>query len=1262
VLLRYSFAFLKHGSLWGYRLATWAVLVAGLLFVCAVLALRYWLLPAIDDFRAPIVRTIARAVGQPVEISHLEGSWRGYRPELRLHGLKIMDAGGQPALELARVDAVLSWVALLSAKLNFHSIEFDGAAIELRRDPAGTLWIAGSAVGSSPGRGGGFVDWLLAQRQVVVRKARISWRDELRGAPPLVVEDATFRLDNDGAFHRFGLTGKPPPELAAPVSIRGALSGGPVADSASWSGRIYAEFEYANLALLQSWVASPIRLGSGLGTLRLWIQLAAGRIGSATADTNLVNVHARLGEELEPLAMRSLAGRLVWRAEPGGYRIGASRLGFATADGVVLPVVDIEMLRRGELTEVSIDGLELAPVVELAERLPLDPRVRERLAATSPSGRIDRARLQWQGRWDPDLPYSVQADLDSLQWRPLGALPGAKGVSGQVSANQHAGSLSLRASAGALELPRVFEETVPLDFLSAEVDWRWQDDRVLVTVRSAVFTNDHAAGNVSGSYLSDPGGKGTADFSGQLVRADARSVWRYIPRFAPGTQRWLRRALVRGGAQDVRFALRGPLERFPFRDGEGGRFEVVSRVRGITLDYAPGWPAAEGIDATVAFRGAAMEIESTAGRLFGVDVGGTRAAIPVLGNRDEHLILEGRGSGPLADYLQFVASSPVAGYTNGMTAKMRAEGEGRLRIDIDLPLRRAREAKVAGTLDIAAREFTVDPRVPALTDAQARVEFSEKSVAVRDGQALLHGAALRFAGGTQRAGGVRVTLDGRLDAAALQRTFDGALAARPQGAADWKGTLTVAGGRSTLRVESSLVGMALGLPPPFSKPADAPLAFKLAVLDQPGAGELIRAELGSLASAQLAVVSGELIKGEIRLGREAVLPAGEGLRLAGRVETVDLDAWRRWRTEVSGAGDGARLSALDLSIGRLTMAGRAFHGVQIKGARATSGWQLRLDAVEGSGEVAWAESGTGRLAAHFASLAIPSPQPELRSAQAPPGPQANLPALEMVADNFVFEGKSLGRLELKARAAADSWELDSLTTISPEGTLAVTGRWLLSDPPRTELDVRIEASDIGRWLVRLGYDEGVNGGKGSLSGAVQWLGAPYRVDLPSLSGQLKLEARQGRLARLEPGVGKLLGILSLQAIPRRLALDFRDLFSTGFSFERISADVALAGGIARTENFRMEGSAARVEMKGQVDLAAESQDLRLRVLPQLSTGVAIAGAVVNPAVGVATLLAQKALGDPVEKLAAQDYQVSGTWAEPKVERVVQKIEPASPRR
>ena len=265
-------------------------------------------------------------------------------------------------------------------------------------------------------------------------------------------------------------------------------------------------------------------------------------------------------------------------------------------------------------------------------------------------------------------------------------------------------------------------------------------------------------------------------------------------------------------------------------------------------------------------------------------------------------------------------------------------------------------------------------------------------------------------------------------------------------------------------------------------------------------------------------------------------------------------------------------------------------------------------------------------------------------------PPRRLPALDVIAERFELRGLALGRLEVFARNRSGLWELERFELANEDGRLAGSGQWRAAGRQRTRLDFRLETPDVGRLSQRLGQADVVRGGKASLAGQLGWQGAPTRIDYPSLNGSMRLETGAGQFNKLEPGVGRLLGILSLQALPRRITLDFRDVFSEGFAFDRISGSIAVAAGVMRTEDLEIRGPSARVTMTGSADVVAETQDLRVLVQPTLSESVAIGAAagLLNPAVGVVTYLAQKVLSDPIERLFAFEYAVTGAWSDPQV--------------
>jgi len=271
----------------------------------------------------------------------------------------------------------------------------------------------------------------------------------------------------------------------------------------------------------------------------------------------------------------------------------------------------------------------------------------------------------------------------------------------------------------------------------------------------------------------------------------------------------------------------------------------------------------------------------------------------------------------------------------------------------------------------------------------------------------------------------------------------------------------------------------------------------------------------------------------------------------------------------------------------------------------------------------------------------------------PPDKTSELPALDVTAEQFQLGDKQLGKLELNATPDGNDWRIDRLRISNPDGNLAVDGvwqNWLAR--PLTRVSIRFEVADVGKMLARFGYPEGVRRGTAKIEGNLAWNGSPQKIDYATLTGNLMLDSAKGQFIKLEPGIGKLLGILSLQALPRRITLDFRDIFSEGFVYDQIMGSVKVTRGVASTENLRIDGPSARVIMTGEVDLGRETQKLNVKVIPSISDGVSLAGALIGgPVAGVGVFLAQKILKDPLDQFVSYEYAVTGTWSEPTVTRV-----------
>jgi uncharacterized protein YhdP len=239
--------------------------------------------------------------------------------------------------------------------------------------------------------------------------------------------------------------------------------------------------------------------------------------------------------------------------------------------------------------------------------------------------------------------------------------------------------------------------------------------------------------------------------------------------------------------------------------------------------------------------------------------------------------------------------------------------------------------------------------------------------------------------------------------------------------------------------------------------------------------------------------------------------------------------------------------------------------------------------------------------------------------------------------------------------ARDEWRIERLDVVAPEGTTHLQGTWRPagSAGQGTDVSFTIESGDVGGYLDRIGLPHTVARGSASLSGKVSWDGPVYAIDFPTLNGNAKVSASRGQFLRVKPGIGKLLGVLSMQALPRRITLDFRDVFSEGFAFDTLAATATISRGVLSTTDFLMIGPAASVTLRGTASLSDETQDLRVRVVPSVADNVAAAAglALINPVVGLGALVAQRVLKEPIGQMLAYEYRVTGAWDDPKVERV-----------
>lgn len=832
-------------------------------------------------------------------------------------------------------------------------------------------------------------------------------------------------------------------------------------------------------------------------------------------------------------------------------------------------------------------------------------------------------------------------------------------------------------------------------------------------------TSDPAA---SGSHDRFPG---VLDLEGKLTRAEGNRVFRYLPLHIPKeTRDYVRDAVTAGIASSVDFRVKGDLWDMPFADAKKGDFRIVAKVAGVHYAYVPPhtgpvrngaaaepvWPALTAASGELVFERAGMKVRNAKGRVAGasgVEVTRGEAEIADFMHHETLLKLNLQAGGPLGELLKVAA--PLAGPARETAMQMRAAGKADYKLQLELPLSAMDKAKVQASVALQDNELQLTPGTPSFTQARGVLSFTDSGFSLANVRAQLLGGDVRVEGKGRYAGaghdmsfrahGV-VTAEGFRS----QREFGwlARLARKMSGSTAYQLEYGMRDGVAEVSLSSNLQGLGMQLPAPLAKAPEDNLAFsvekKVVARDGGARGaapariqDRLSVGLGRIASATwLRDLSGEvprIINGSIAMGQgpgEDLVSPERAVLANLNLARFDISAWRTLLRDATDAPAAATAtdsadaepspylpSVIALRAQELRFGGRHMSNVVLGGSREGQLWRANVDSDELSGYVEYGQAQAGRVMARLARLKIA--RSEAGEVESLLDEQASsLPALDVVVDDFELYGRKLGRAEVEAvnrgSGSTREWRLSRLKLATPEATFAAQGSWAAargSETRRTTMSFKLDIEDAGALLNRFGMQDVLRRGRGVLEGDIAWRGSPFSVDYPSMDGKLHVDVNQGQFLKAEPGIAKLLGVLSLQALPRRLTLDFRDVFSQGFAFDFVRGDAAIAKGVASTNNLQMKGVNAAVLMDGSADLGRETTSLRVVVVPEINAGTAaLVATAINPAIGLATFLAQYALSKPLSAATTQEFQIEGSWADPQITKVARRPsldpQPAAP--
>jgi uncharacterized protein (TIGR02099 family) len=1238
----------------------------------------------LPSYQDEIQAWVTAELGLTLDYTQLDGGWGWRGPELAFHDVRVRATGDATPFLTARGASVgfdaldLGWRLATGRELAIDRLTFDGTEFTLVRNEDGDYRLQGAPAVS----GEQVTVQVPPDIDVLVRNSRVLYLDSARSVA-WAFQNVTGGLRRDDEMLTVEVDALPPPEFASRIEVNAQALVDDEGDAgARFTGdwRVSADLDDVDLAVAaRLFPPSAVAPQAGRGHVAVWLdwkqrELTSGAVDLALEDVALQSTLGAVDSRFERIA---LSGNWQRTTEAWTFAlrdVAVTRSGRAWPESAT---VDIDVGRDADgVDHFALRGsfVRLEDLTPFFAPLP-ESRLLESWFALAPRGDLSAIDLGLTRNADARIDYTVSADFKGLGIERFEDVPGVTGLTGQLRADSRAGRLELASEGAALDWPAAFRRVLDVQELKGIVVWRAGQDAVRVVSDDLLVVTPDASlrSNLELTLPMDESSP-TLDLRTTVSEFDIAAVSRYLPanKMPPTVVGWLDSALRGGRVTSAEVMFVGPVRAFPFDGGEG-EFHVTAGVEGGRLAFVRDWPIAEELDGTVEFVNARFAARGS-GRVLGNRTAELRVGIGDL--RVGNLTLQADTIGGLDQVLAFLNGAPlIARYLGDDFARIEApSGTAAVGLDLALPLRDRTAYRLAADLDIIDGQLAYRGFNPRVTEINGSLTLADGVLRGNGVQAIFLDGPLTANVAPANLPGYRTRIDveGEVTIDAVVDAFNLPYGERLAGQTAWQGALLLpapTGAQSLpakITVASNLSGVALRFPEPFTKPPGEPTNLELNLTFPTGA----LAVDGYLGATRRFAVDFDAAPSEARpfAFRRAALEFGgalaefraeSGVTLSGSLPKLNVGEWLALsRSSGEGSGSGGNWSGAfagaDLDVADFSVFGQQLGSTRVSARRRTDDWQFELDsdAIAGTLLVPVDLSGEPQVVAIMRRLYLNAGDGSA-SAISDVDPR-ELPGLQLHADEFGIGQRQIGRLDAEILADPLGLRLVSFESATDSFTAQGSGGWFVGDEGNTtRFAVGINSTNVGGMLAQLGVAPFVEAETAEVTASVYWPGPPSGAWLDHIAGDLALRAEKGSLVDVEPGgAGRAAGLLSISALPRRLALDFRDVFNRGFVFDDITADFVIVDGNAYTDNLKLTGPVAEVGLIGRTGL--RDRDYRQQVVVTAEPGKVLptVGALLaGPQVAAALLIFTRIFKKPLGGIGRASYCVTGSWSEPIVERL-----------
>lgn len=1251
-------------------LTRWGLAICALLAVLVALyvSLGRQLIPLVAEYRADAELKAEQALGLPVHVGALEGRWSGLAPVLRVRDLQLGE--GAAALRLDDVKLVPDlWASLKAREVRLARIQLGGLQLILRENEQGAWALEGLphkddapldlADALKRLRQLGRVD--LFDSQVTLHP----WQRE-----PLTLTYVSLGLQAGASRQSLDLRATLPDGQPLAVSLRSRATAKAWRDGQVEAYLSLPQSDWARWLpprLLGQWQADTLRAGG-----EFWVDWSQGQLQSAVVRLNAPQLKGAYSER-KAVALDNVALSAWFQRRSDGFDVAVDSL--AASIGKTRWESHLQLAQRTGQTpaeeswQVQADRLELTPLTPLIDALaPLPDNLKAVVDALKVTGALRNVRLDIRPKAEGDQRVQFAANLEKVGFDAYHGAPAAGNVSGAISGDLGQGELRLDTEAFMLHLYPIFAK--PWHYQKANARLTWKLDKEGFTLIAPYIKVLGEEGKIAADFLIrllfEEGREDYMDLRVGMTEGDGRYTAKYLPEvLSPALDEWLRSAIVKGNVDEGYFQYQGSLNHGA--PPHARDISLFFKVHDAALDFQPGWPQVQQVDGEVFIEDSGVRVNARSGMLLDTQVSDVRVNIPhVDAGQHSHLYLDGDFDGSLGDGLKILKEAPIG--TGAIFAGWEGEGPLKGKVKLDIPLEHGQRPKVL--VDFATANATLKVAPPTLELSRLKGDFSfdyDKGLSGKDIALQAFGKPVTAQIAAEGKDGQiqsRITANGQVGLKALTDWLQFQQTLPVSGELPYQLQLLLGSRDNRLTVNSSLKGLAIDLPAPFGKAASdiRDSRFSLTLQGPERRLDAAYADLARFAYAAPADKLGQG-RGELLLGSgEANLPGGQGLRVRGHLETLDLAPWQAQMSSLAGQDPGGsarqNLQGVDLSIGQLKAFGMDLNQAVVRLARSGPAWDLRLDSKEVIGNARIPDAKGVPLTIRLPSLRLPPADPNVTAPENAPDPLAsvdprNVPPLDLTIDKLYRGDDLFGSATLKVRQTPRGIALSDVDLDLKglhidgsggwEGEAGSTSSWYKG---------RLDGKNLADVLKAWGFAPTVTSRDFRMDVDGRWPGSPAWVSLNRYSGSLDAALRTGQFVEVEGSAQALrvFGLLNFNSIGRRLRLDFSDLFSKGLAYDRVKGLLVASEGVYVTrEPITVTGPSSNFELDGTLDLARDRVDANLMVTLPVTNNLPLAALIIGaPAVGGALFLVDRLIGDRVARFASVHYRVEGPVKEPKI--------------